>query len=55
MLLFGFIIRIYHDARSPERHIPSCNVRVYELLTNSEARHREGRRLGKSRSQLPLV
>jgi len=22
VLLFGFIIRIYHNARSPERHIP---------------------------------
>ena len=31
----------------------SCNV--YELLTKPEARHHKGRRLGKSRSQLPLV
>jgi len=33
VLLVGFIIRIYHDARSPERHnlMQYCNVSVGEF------------------------
>jgi len=29
--LVGFIIRIYHDARSPERHILQTNVNLQLL------------------------
>ena len=31
--LVGFIIRIYHDARSPERQIQMCHITYFLLLT----------------------
>jgi len=38
MHLFGFIIRIYHDARSPERHIDSnfCAVNKNKRTTSDQ-------------------
>ena len=35
MLLVGFIIRIYDDARSPERQIEKCNVSVWAEIRGS--------------------
>jgi len=32
--LVGFIIRIYHDARSPERLTPSSQTSIYNLNAN---------------------
>jgi len=32
--LVGFIIRIYHDARSPERQIHNDGIKIHGILNN---------------------
>ena len=39
MRLVGFIIRIYHDARSPERQIYPCTHCIYSLCKKLSLEH----------------
>ena len=49
MYLVGFIIRIYHDARSPERQI---ELSIYMLIEETELYYTNSRTIRQTAQQL---
>jgi len=39
MNLVGFIVRIYHDARSPERQMVQCSGNICNVAEGSKCQH----------------